>query len=694
VLAMEPATDWDDSDPGLSPDRSAELLPVTVQLRLPNAIVRLRGELPEQVRDGLVDLMDEGLHLGPDPVEVDLVLSFSGSWQLSGHSPGEIIEAPDAVSLLDRLVEVLDRLAVATDPRRLHLRAACVRLDATGVVIAAPHGQPIGAVMVELLRLGADYLAENCTTLLPGSRTVFGHPGPLVLGRGSVELLSPLVPAEDFPAISDRGRATVRASSSGRSVVHCATAGAVVLPRWSRDEEPAMRPITATDAGVRLLGHVRDREHFAGAALESIASLVGGASCWELVFRDPTRAAVSIMGVEPRRGRELVVLHDLGGGVRAARIGDAGLLVTGRSPAEELSSGEIDAVESLLVQAPAPDGSAEHLERLRAAELLGEVAAPRPVPPIEAYGLSNCPSGAAAAAMWSRDGSAIERVQRVASGDAPTAAVGPVAQALLAGAIEVPGADRDAVLRLHREARGEVFRVESVLFDVLRRVEEVGVVPLVLGDPVHAHDGVLPEEFTDAERVDLLVDRDQFRTVVDLLLESGYSELGEEQAEHRDPDDLSPGGPTDEGVLLEAPTGGVQRQPVTVRVHTSLAVGPFGGLVATEELHERSVPVRLGGRWCRALHPEDRFVSTCVLVDQDSGHSSVQDLRDVVLTAPHAEHLMEHAMEASERWAASRAVTRTLLRLDGQLPGLPSWLVERARRDLADPPRRRNRRRR
>ena len=73
-------------------------------------------------------------------------------------------------------------------------------------------------------------------------------------------------------------------------------------------------------------------------------------------------------------------------------------------------------------------------------------------------------------------------------------------------------------------------------------------------------------------------------------------------------------------------------------------------------------------------------MSTCVQLDQASSPPTVQDLRDVVLSAPRIEAHMAEALEASERWGATLSVVASLRRVHPVMPGLSPWLVERAER--------------
>jgi hypothetical protein len=72
---------------------------------------------------------------------------------------------------------------------------------------------------------------------------------------------------------------------------------------------------------------------------------------------------------------------------------------------------------------------------------------------------------------------------------------------------------------------------------------------------------------------------------------------------------------------------------------------------------------------------------------RDSGPSapSIAQLREVVMTAPSSEELLMSAVECSGRLGATSKVFSAVRQADEALPGLPVWLVQRARLDAGLP---------
>ncbi len=678
VLAMEPGDEWDDHVVGASADAEVVHGPLQATLRLPNALVELRGEPPSEVVDALSDLSDERLELLGGATSLRLsVTREDDRWVLDGAG-GRAEVADNDDDLLRAVVARLDALAVDTDPMRLHLAVACVRLAERGVVLvqASPveHGaDDLTLVVADLLELGADFVTAGLLSLLPGSRTVFGHPSP--------------------PSTS--AHAPVRASTVASVVPFAQVDHVVVLDRLA-DGPTAAGELPVTDAVVHLLRAAVDADRIGPAALDVVAQVIRGATCTEIHHSDPNEVAATVAAVvaasSPPSPARLCVVHrfdDPGHGaidrsevgpsgapvpaavqrarrsLRVARFDALGVLLDGASGTlMMITPDELDALEARLVatKLPLPEG---RLTRLADAGVrLPTQRGARAVPGVESYGLPNCPAGAVAASMWAGAAPTTLAAASQPGADVP----GAVAQAVERGVVTPAPAEQGSILDRHALARRLVELVEATLHQVLDIAARHDVVPLVLGSGVLAHDGMLPEESTDAEQVDLLVDPDSLPVLLDALVDAGFEAT-----------DQGPSDGSDAPTVHELASAGAV--PVTVRIRARLAVGPFAALVNHEEFHDRSVPVWIGERWCRTLHPEHRFVLTCVQLDLDATHSTVQDLRDVVLSAPRIEAHMAEALEASERWGAVGSVLTSLRRVHAVMPGLSPWLVERAERD-------------
>jgi hypothetical protein len=642
VLAMGPGDDWDDWDDYVAGEDArplVELAPLVAELRLPNAMVHLRGDVPEGVVEAVADLADPRLELHRHAGVVTLSFEhLDASTSIVDLERGEVGGGAGVTSLTASLSAALLDAAVRTDPLRLHLDAANVELDDRlgapfGLVLVDPDATSRHHLVAAMLRDGARYLSADRTLVLPGSRANVALPTPLWSTDGWT-----------------RG-------SAGSSLVTATRSRAVVFVRRDPGAAAGMQRLATAEGCARLVSGTGALERFGSAALDAVAALCAEATFWELVHDDLSAAADLLTTVSPATTRELVT------SCRLDRPQDG---VVG-GPTDEEGRARSDAVrrgraalrtarfDRAAVCVDGDVGSVAVIDDEQADQLEQQLPRP-PAGPAEArLGLPNSPRDGLDATHWST------------------------------------GSDGVALQRL---------RVESALERLVDLLEGAGSVPVVLGDVVQAHDGLLPMDATAVDRVDLLVEHAEVEGLAEVLEAHGY-ELSPQRVgagaagssvAWTDPVRHAVAAPATE----PAPASDDERG-VLVVLHWQLAVGPFGELVDHDELLDRSVPCQISGRWYRALHPEDRFVLACVRAGM-AQRPSLEQLRSVVLTAPRDELMMAAALEASERWGATRVVLSAIRAADVALPGIAPWLVARARpgatgagpdQDAAPEPRRR-----
>lgn len=611
VLAMGPGDDWDDWDEYVAGEDArplVELAPLLVELRLPNARVHLRGEVDPAVVAAFADLADPALDLHDHAGVVTLSFErLDGATSIVDLERGEVGSGSDTPGLIATLARVLLDAAMRTDPLRLHLDAANIELEDRD-------GAPFGLVLVEadpldrhalvgdLLRGGARYLSADRTVVLPGSRANPAVPTPLWSGVGWTR------------------------ASDASSLAPFTRSRAVVLVRRVPGQPAGMQRLSTADGCARLISSTRSLERFGSAALDAVAPLASEATFWELVHDDLSAAAALVATASPASSRELVTL------CRLDRADDGAT----HDPTDEVERSRSDAVrrgraalrtarfdgaavqvDGAAVQVAGSVGSVTVIDDEQARRIEQRLPSP-PSGSVDArLGLANSPRDGLDASHWTagREWVAVQRAQ-----------------------------------------------AEAALERLVGLLEGAGSVPVVLGDIVQAHDGLLPLDATLVDRVDLLVEHSEVEGLAEVLEAHGY-ELATQRVG---------AGAAGSSVAWTDPDG------VLVVLHWQLAVGPFGELVDHDELLDRSVPCEIRGRWYRALHPEDRFVLACVRAGM-AQRPTVDQLRSVVLTAPRDELMMAAALEASERWGATRVVLSAIRAADTALPGIAPWLVARAR---------------
>jgi len=664
----------------------ADGAPLRAVLHLAGARAELRGDVDDATLELCRDLLVEPgrpsaapdaatERRGPDHGLDDEVAAFSLTvhdgppWRIDHDGVGEVERDPsehsstDATARSTVLLERILQTAIATDPDQLHLDVAAVVLDGTGVVLVGGERTHRDALVADLLRDGAALISAHDLVLRPGTRTVRGLPLPLAPAAGAAKVpgsslgtLAPYATVGVIAVLEDLARPPTdggTTTASGPDLVRPLPPGAAVLALLE-----ALHP-----------GSARHDD-----ALELVAQLVAGATCVELDLLlaegDPGAPVAALRALEAPERRHLVV------GLRAAVAPRPGRSRRGTTE----TSGRIERLVRFDRQAVHDDGRGVPPALLDAAgsdaveARLLETRRSSPGP--EAFGLPNCPVGEVARGLWSslsvlddaadgpagrRSGSESERAEG-AAGELPT---GVAAELFGRNLVATDDDQRRRVVDRHMAARTRTEQCVAVLADVLAAAREVDVAPVVVGALVQAFDGPLPEHFTDVDRLDLLVPKDDLDLLAEELERRGYA---------RDSRTIS-------GSLLTE-TSEVQlhhaaHPDLPIDLHRTLAAGPFGELVDPEEFHRRAVPFRLEDRWALALDPEHRFVHACVRADRVGG-GGVPEYREVVLSAPRSEARLAATMECSARWGATTSVLAVARRIDATLPGLPRALVERA----------------
>ncbi len=650
-----------------------------MKFRLPNAQITVCGDLPPLVLDVLGDLRDSQLHLEPDAFRLALFAGRDDDGWVVSAEPGRSINvspvraAPGDADLVDALVGCLNRLAFEADPCRLHLHAAALELHGTGILLVGASGSGKSTVALELMRRGAHYLTDECLTVLPGSTTVFGYPKPITLKAGSIEhLCAGGMLAADVPTAVN-GRAHLRAASFG-SVAPVTTVGVIVAVRYATAEPCELAPLSAAEAAVRLLGDSLDGARLGSSALDVVAALVSGATAWDLAYSDAREAAAVIEDIRPPVRRHLAVGHRLAlagrtsnptdevdpyrssdGSTRVVCFDDGAALHDG--PSGRLAV--LDAEQTADVDHPVASSSrSSALASL--AEALGGV--PRPV-------RSPMPWDPLSFALPGRPIRSSSGEPQITVADVGAARAGRCTGVVVAQLRRGRKADdgvAETALAAHRAGQFTCALLERELPGLVDLLVELEVAPILLKGPVSAHDGAVPAYLRDFGDLDLLVRPDQMDVSVTALLEAGFNRVFPRLSPDFDRRFAK-------SVTLRKPFsgdfGGGPAPTFELDLHRTLTPGPFGERIPLSELHDRSTPVRINGRWYRSLHPEHRFLHACLHVVVGSPEPRLHSVRDVVSTAPTTPGSIERVVEAAHGWGISEVVRHALAMTDDRFPG-------------------------
>jgi hypothetical protein len=456
----------------------------------------------------------------------------------------------------------------------------------------------------------------------------------------------------------------------------------VVVPEV---DAPMPEPLERANGCARLLVTALPGAPDPHELVRCVAGMSAAAGVWAVPATDPAAFAAAVVALPDPAPHELVTSRrPLGaeGDLVTVRFAHGGVVAdVGSARALELDESELTTVDALRwsVVATEPETDAALLAQLAEAGVdlrpvvaAGVMRAPGP----ESYGLDDAPRGAAARSLW--DAAAIGR----AGTDDPALSL-LLAHASVHGEVVLDAPSVELVGPRVELASASRRRCELLLAELLEQLGDEAIEPLVLGAIVLAHDGPVPAALVPVDRLELLLPPEGVERGLQVLESCG----GVPSMAGRVDPDAPTGGPV---TML---FGAEQEGTLQVVVRDRLAAGPFGELVDHDELCDRAVRVRIGERWALALHPDDRFVYSCVRVSDPSG-ASLAELREVVLEAPSSRDGMAAALEASARWGATRTVLAAIRTVSTRLPGLSPWLVERATRPAPPPDRRRRRGRR
>lgn len=696
-------------------------------VQLPMGQVELRGEFPQEVLDILSDLLtvqselnaaqEESPHFDTEEHGVLPRLSFwftaegdhgaetDGAWRLEKNDAGVVAAGQETSELFPALWKQLLIISAELNPSVLHLCVPCLELNGYGLVIAGGPSAIRDQLIEELIRSGVAYLTADDLVLHEGTRTVFGSPSPRVVTNA--------LGMQQFEAASV-GTQIVRQCAVGLILV-LGEEEAEAASSLSDLERPGkLAPLSMAQTTNELLrcrglsGYQQGPTN--GIALEMTALLVAGSSC--VTASAPTtqdeldHLVHELQALLPPDRRRLAVLHRLNleqdpiqrvAGQRVAgefqsvshmmRFDQDALLFAAESQRIE-DSDRTSFVPTAEVLTP------DQADQLIAQSERNAVRnRPEAWPTPSAFGLTDCPSGKAAQALW--QGLAVPEIGK--AGDMPS---GVAVELLSRDLLQAPQATQDKVLHAHVLAQRHAHEVAGALSWVLRVAAEVDVQPVVFGSLLQVWDGRLPEHFTDIGQLDLLIRNSEIERLLARLGTQGF------QSETRKLSKKAVD--TDIEYNLRHPA----IPEVVIALHATLAAGPFGLLVDPDEFHDRAVPVQVREHWVKGLHPEHRFVAACVAASawqtsesisesvavgtDDDAHMqsvkklgpaapSIAQLREVVMTAPSSEELLMSAVECSSRLGAASKVFSAVRQADEVLPGLPVWLVQRARQDAGLP---------
>jgi hypothetical protein len=224
---------------------------------------------------------------------------------------------------------------------------------------------------------------------------------------------------------------------------------------------------------------------------------------------------------------------------------------------------------------------------------------------------------------------------------------GHAVRAVAAGDIVVSEAAGQAVSRLHRRRTMQVLELELTLVRVCDMLDRAGVAYRVLKGPALGRTVYASADMRSFVDVDVLVPTHDIDRATAVLAEAGYARVLPE---------LRPGFDRrfGKGVML------VDERRCHVDLHRTLAIGPFGLTIDTDDLFRTQQVVSVAGRELRALGAEEQFLNVCYHAALGDVPPRLSVLRDVAETVLRTSLDARRVLVLARRWGGEIVVARAL----------------------------------
>lgn len=244
------------------------------------------------------------------------------------------------------------------------------------------------------------------------------------------------------------------------------------------------------------------------------------------------------------------------------------------------------------------------------------------------------------------------------------------------GWLRLSSAEVEELLGRHRDAMLQALALERMLITLSGAFEEAGVEMVVLKGPALAHTIYPDPSWRPFADLDLLVRGRDWRQACQILADRGFRRgLPEPRAGF----DVRFG----KAAEFAGPDG------LTVDLHRTLVVGPFGLWVDPGELFEGTEPLRVGGRLLRRLDGSNLLLHACMHASLGWWPPLLMPVRDVAQVALSANVDWELLAEKARRWRLV-AVVRHAFATASEMLGVS--FPDEAKELMAIEPRREERR--
>ena len=215
------------------------------------------------------------------------------------------------------------------------------------------------------------------------------------------------------------------------------------------------------------------------------------------------------------------------------------------------------------------------------------------------------------------------------------------------GSLNLASGQAEELLDRHRDAMLQVLALERHLVTLSEALEEAGVEMVLLKGSALAHTVYPDPSWRPFADLDFLVRGQDFQRAIQVLADRGFNRaLPEPRARF----DVRFG----KAAELYGPGG------LTIDLHRTLVVGPFGLWIDLDELFAGTTSFSLGGRSLRRLDDTGLFLHACIHASLGWWPPLLMPVRDVAQVATSAEVDWDLVAARTRRWRLAAVVRHAI----------------------------------
>jgi hypothetical protein len=212
-----------------------------------------------------------------------------------------------------------------------------------------------------------------------------------------------------------------------------------------------------------------------------------------------------------------------------------------------------------------------------------------------------------------------------------------------AGSITFSSEQAEELLEHHRDAMLQVLALERHLVTLSAALEDAGVEMVLLKGSALAHTVYPDPSWRPFADLDFLVRGQDFQRAIEVLADRGFTRALPEPRARFD-------------VRFGKAAELYGQDGLSIDLHRTLVVGPFGLWIDVDELFTGTDPFILGGRTLRRLDDASLFLHACVHASLGWWPPLLMPVRDVAQVASYAEVDWDLVAERTRRWRLATVV--------------------------------------